>query len=206
VSEPVQRLIDPAYWRSLAPDLHIDEARLFTDTAPLAFDGDTLAAFERNLIKEGYNRFDPPDWDFDVDALARTVSALVDTGASTVLGFVYDEFWVLFYRLSTFLGHLLGLEYRQLPDFWIWHVAASDEDAGWTPHREKGARALDAHGRPKSLTVWGPLTEARPDNGCVCLVPADRDPTYGDAASEGDWQFTLPAVRALPAAAGSVLC
>lgn len=206
MNEAAARFVDPAYWHSLAPGLNIDNADLFTDGEPFSFAAADLAAFEADLLKEGYSRFDPPDWGIDIDLLAQAIGALVESGASPVLGFVYDELWVLFARLRAFLGHLIGPDYRQLPDFWIWHVAASDDDAGWVPHRDKGARALDPDGRPKSLTVWIPLTEARPDNGCVYLVPADRDPTYGDAATEDDWQFDLPAVRALPAAPGSVLC
>jgi ectoine hydroxylase-related dioxygenase (phytanoyl-CoA dioxygenase family) len=61
-----------------------------------------------------------------------------------------------------------------------------------------------ADGRPKVITVWLPLTDATPENSCMYVVPADRDPTYG---SEMDYlhQFSLADIRALPAQAGSVL-
>ena len=156
MNDPATRFIDPAYWRSLAPGLHIDNVSLFTDGQPISFECADLAAFEADLIKEGYSRFDPPDWGVDIDLLADAIGTLVESGASPVLGFVYDEIWVLFSRLRTFLGHLIGPEYRQLPDFWLWHVAASDDDAGWAPHRDRGARALDTDGRPKSVQRLDP--------------------------------------------------
>ena len=52
--------------------------------------------------------------------------------------------------------------------------------------------------------MWIPLTDATPLNSCIYLVPADRDPTYG-TPEDRQWQHKHADVRALPAAAGSVL-
>ena len=196
---------DPAYWRGLAPGLHIDDAGLFTDGGELGFSADELQRCDSELLKEGYTKFRRDDWGLDMSVLEGGVRNLDAAGVPIVFAFVYDEFWVLFARLRQFLAHVLGEDYRLLPDFWVWHVAASDDDAGWPPHRDRGARALFADGRPKALVMWIPLTEAVPENGCLYLVPAHRDPTYNSAA-EDTWKFDLVDVRAVPASPGTALC
>jgi ectoine hydroxylase-related dioxygenase (phytanoyl-CoA dioxygenase family) len=85
-----------------------------------------------------------------------------------------------------------------------WHVDPARGDSGWAPHRDKGRCSLFADGTPKILNLWLPLTDATPLNGCMYVVPADRDPTY-NTAQESSLQFQLSDIRALPARAGSVL-
>jgi ectoine hydroxylase-related dioxygenase (phytanoyl-CoA dioxygenase family) len=121
-----------------------------------------------------------------------------------VFAFHFDEFWLVLAQLRRVIATILGDGYVMLPDFWAWHVDPMTADSGWPPHRDKGRRALFPDGRPQSLTLWLPLTDATPINGCIYVVPADRDPTYNTAAEES-LQFTLSDIRALPAAAGSIL-
>jgi hypothetical protein len=71
-------------------------------------------------------------------------------------------------------------------------------------HFPLASEGPSTHGTPKSLTVWLPLTDATPLNGCVYVVPADRDPTY-NTPDEQHLRFELSDIRALPAAAGSLL-
>ena len=136
--------------------------------------------------------------------MAACVGRLRALGISTVFAFVFDEFWVNFYKLDPLLRYLLGAEYRMLPDFWVWYVDPREDDAGWRPHRDKSHQALLTDGRPKSFTIWLPLTDADPLNSCMYVVPADRDPTYGTERDK-EWKFELSDVRALPAQAGSLL-
>jgi ectoine hydroxylase-related dioxygenase (phytanoyl-CoA dioxygenase family) len=63
--------------------------------------------------------------------------------------------------------------------------------------------ALYSDGTPKSLTVWIPLTNATPLNGCMYIIPANRDKTY-NTSDENEWKFDYPDVRALPGQAGNV--
>jgi ectoine hydroxylase-related dioxygenase (phytanoyl-CoA dioxygenase family) len=89
----------------------------------------------------------------------------------------------------------------------VWHVAADPGASGWGPHRDGnlGDGTLD-DGQDGLITVWIPLTEATPANGCMYVLPTDRDPlvpeslkVYGVARSD------LAGVRSLPAAPGDVL-
>jgi ectoine hydroxylase-related dioxygenase (phytanoyl-CoA dioxygenase family) len=56
------------------------------------------------------------------------------------------------------------------------------DEAGWTPHRDSYADSdvLFADGSPQKLSVWLPLTDATTLNGCMYILPADRDPSYGN--------------------------
>jgi ectoine hydroxylase-related dioxygenase (phytanoyl-CoA dioxygenase family) len=90
-----------------------------------------------------------------------------------------------------------------LPDFWAWYIDPRAGTSGWAPHRDKGHRSLYPDGRPKSLTVWLPLTEATPLNGCMYVVPAYRDPTY-NTPNDKEYRFTAQDIRALPSPAGGL--
>jgi len=199
-----QDLLSRAFWAALAPELHIEDPAAFQGVAPLTFRETELATLRADLVKEGYARVHDGDGHMPIDALARAIARIDQDCGLPVLGFVYDECWVWFARLRPFLASVLGSGYRAMPAFWAWHVAPSDDDGGWAPHRDAGQRTLFPDGRPKSLTVWSPLTDAVPENGCIYLVPADRDPTY-NTDEEGTWRFDLSDVRAVPSAAGSVL-
>ena len=50
--------------------------------------------------------------------------------------------------------------------------------AGWGVHRDKGPRSLFKNGKPKSLTIWIPLTDANTENSCMYVLPANRDTGY----------------------------
>jgi ectoine hydroxylase-related dioxygenase (phytanoyl-CoA dioxygenase family) len=137
--------------------------------------------------------------------MAQGITRLIEAGLHPPFAFMYDEFWLLFVKLDNIFKRLLGPDYRILPDFWAWCVDPKKGEAGWTPHRDKGRIALFEDGKPKSLTVWIPLTEATTLNGCMYLVPADRDPVYG-TEREKLWpeNMNYAGIRALPAQPGSV--
>ncbi len=198
-------LADLGFWRELAPELHIGDEAFLAAAEPLAMPEEELARMEAEVHKGAYTQYVPADWGgLDIGLMAETVKTLRARGLMTPFGFVYDEYWMLFSKVRPYLARMLGEDYKILPDFWIWHVAASDDDAGWGPHRDKGAYSLFADGRPKSLTVWIALTDAVPENGCMYLVPADRDPGYNDELRENEYLIELNNVRALPATAGTV--
>jgi hypothetical protein len=129
--------------------------------------------------------------------MADTVRSLSAANLSPVFAYVFDEFWYPFFKLHRLYAALLGGRYCLLPDFWVWNVDPKKGEAGWTPHRDKGRRALLDDGSPKSLTTWMPLSPATPLNGCIYIVPAQLDPTYG-TADEKKRQFEYASIRALP--------
>lgn len=193
----------PDTWRQLAPGLHISEQGAAAVTNA-HFPTPTLASSAQLFAREGYVQLAPV---IDADLLAAMrgcVSSLRQQHLLPVLAFVFDEFWQVFLQQHALIKRLLGADYFLLPDFWTWHVDPASAEAGWAPHRDKGRRSLRADGQPQTLTLWIPLSDATPLNGCMYIVPADRDPAYGKE-DEDVWQFQVQDIRALPAEAGSLL-
>jgi hypothetical protein len=194
---------DENFWRQTFPELTI-MGRLTGpfDLHPMSNEAAAVAA--DRMGKEGYFQLHDPEL---VDLSARLSAAItlcVERGIPPVFAFLFDEAWAVFYRQHRFISMFLGADYQVLPDFWAWHVDPKAGQAGWTPHRDKGTRSLAADGSPLSLTMWVPLTEASPMNGCMYMLPADRDPVYG-TDKDAEWSIDLPKVRALPAVPGDFL-
>ena len=196
---------DPNFWRKLNPQLVISEAG----------DKRSLPAYEihqqhwpehfQQLREEGYLHWDrvlPPDL---VSLLSSTVVNLYNYGINPSFAFVYDLFWSVARRLRQVLAPVLGEDYRQLPDFWVWYVNPDEQQAGWRPHRDRvQCNPLLEDGMPKSLTVWSALTNATPLNGCIYLLPANLDADYYNFAQR-DSEVNVQGIRALPVSAGSIL-
>lgn len=207
-----QQIRDPEFWRSLNPGLSITEGSDFKRWS--ALEPDNLEDLLANLQEDGYFQIDSLLPDAEIFALAIAVSSLYEEGLPPTFAFVYDEFWQILQRLSGIFSAVLGEGYQQLPSFWAWYIDTANDQMGWGPHRDRSMDSLLPNGMPKIITAWIPLTDAIPLNGCMYLLPASRDPDYGKPSPEG--QVSLEAmkipytqlqnVRALPAAAGSVLC
>lgn len=197
-------LLDAGMWRQLIPGLHVCDGAYLDGLPTLDCAPEALADVEQRMLREGYFQAPPQAWGLPTGTMAACVDRLRQLGLSTVFAFVYDEFWANFAKVDPVVRHLLGGDYLMLPDFWVWHVDPRREDAGWRPHRDKGQRSLYPDRRPRSLTIWLPLTDADTLNSCMYVVPADRDATYG-TVDDVTWKFELPDVRALPAKAGSLL-
>ncbi len=195
-------LTQRGFWREFAPALHVEDRSTVEGLDAIVPGEDRMAAIRALVLEEGYFHASGLTWVIDLGVMADTVRALDRAGLSPVFAFIYDEFWVPFYRLHPIYGALLG-DYRMLPDFWVWNVDPARGDAGWRPHRDKGHGSLFPDGAPKSLTTWIPLSRATTLNGCMYIVPATGDPTY-NTPRDGEWQFDHAAIRALPAEAGDV--
>jgi len=190
------QLRDKAFWRALAPSLHIADAAFLTDEGGARDIPDT-----DDLAREGYVQLRGLARGPELATMAAVARALSAEGLDPVFAFVYDEFWRPFFRLDALYRRLLG-PYTFLPDFWAWNVVPGG--AGWGPHRDRGRQALLADGSPVSLTTWIAIGEATPLNGCLYMVPKHLDPTYG-CESENNWRFDHASIRALPAEPGDVL-
>ncbi|HTI87914.1 MAG TPA: phytanoyl-CoA dioxygenase family protein [Alphaproteobacteria bacterium] len=197
------RFRDRAFWKELAPWLALEDRASFSGLQPWKAQFADEAALQALLDREGYIHMAGLQDGDRVAKLSSGIAALVSAGIPPVFAMVFDDFWLPAYSLRDILRAAFGAEYVMLPDFWIWHVDPAKSERGWKPHREKGHKALFPDGRPKSLSVWLALTQATPLNGCMYIVPADRDPTYG-TERDSENQFELPEVRALPAEAGDV--
>ena len=193
----------PDFWRELAPAFHIGDASFLHSQPIWHVDGPTLETLRELMRVEGYFQLPPQQWGLPIEGMAEVVKSLDSQNIPLPFVFAYDEYWCLFVRMHKILEGLLGEGYQRRPDFWTWMVNPQKNESGWRPHRDNSHETLFPNGMPKTLTVWLPLTDATPLNGCMYIVPADRDPTYG-TADENQWRFAHADVRALPAQAGSL--
>jgi hypothetical protein len=196
---------DAGFWRELSPELTIEGHA----AAPLAKLPDAASVL-RILRDEGYintrDVFDPTD----IARLCEGVRRLHTCGIPPVFAFAYDEYWQIFRSLKPFLSNVLGGDYRMLPDLWAWFVPPSNQAAGWVPHRDRAVPTLQPDNTPNSLTVWIPLTDATPLNGCMYVLPARFDPDLHTPSVSAKNEFffageNVQNIRALPATAGSLL-
>ncbi|AUN29085.1 phytanoyl-CoA dioxygenase family protein [Niveispirillum cyanobacteriorum] len=199
-------LVSPAFWLEHNPSLHVVDVDFLNANRPFNINPE-LAQRARDLVlREGYFHLPGPiPWELPIGAMCDAVGRLKNAGLSPVFAYTYDEFWLIFGKLHHLIRSILGDDYLLLPDFWAWHVDPQAGEAGWSPHRDKGRKSLFPDGTPKSLTIWLPLSNANPLNGCMYVLPADRDKTY-NTENEYQWAPHLPDIRALPATAGDIFC
>ncbi len=201
----LQQIQDPDYWKNLNPGLSVEDSLNPSAFPEIDIEQEHLDNLFLNLKEEGYFQIDPVFSDAEIFSMAMGLEILHQEGWQTTWAFVYDEFWQIFRQLSSLLCSLLGKDYRQLPAFWAWYVDTNNTAAGWMPHRDRSVNTLQPDGMPKSLTIWIPLTDAIPLNGCMYILPAALDPNYPDNLRYIQVD-NLQNIRALPAGAGSVLC
>ncbi|MGE3692049.1 MAG: hypothetical protein AB7F98_11790 [Novosphingobium sp.] len=194
-----------AFWRELCPALRIEDRDFISSLEQVADDEGQTQRLRDLIRNEGYFQLPPPEWQLPLEDMAALVAKLDAQGIPTAFAFVYDEFWALSVKLTRMLEGLLGPGFLRLPDFWCWHVDPARDESGWRPHRDKGHSSLRVDRSAKSLTVWLPLTESTTLNGCMYILPADRDPVYA-TVNDGQWQIDLPQIRALPAQPGTIFC
>lgn len=193
------------FWRGLGSGLHVEDIEFMRSLRPMRPDEQTIAKLAALLRHEGYFQLQPQSWGLPIDKMVALVKMLDERNLPLPFSFAFDEFWLLYLRLDGLLRGLLGPGYLRLPDFWCWLVDPQRGQSGWAAHRDKNWNALFPDRSPKSLTIWIPLTDATTLNSCMYVVPADRDPVYATEADKA-WSHQPSDVRALPAAAGSVLC
>lgn len=194
------RLADRAMWAAFAPRLHIEDPNLLPRAGLVGFSEAQTRGVQAQIRQEGYFQAANVNWGLDLPLMIATVRALSAASLPPVFAFLFDEFWVPFRKLAPIYQSLLG-NYALLPDFWIWDVDPKRSESGWAPHRDKGLISLLPDGGPKSITTWIPLTAATPLNGCMYIVPAMHDKTYG-TPQENTHTFDMQSIRALPGAPG----
>jgi len=193
-----------SFWTQLVPDLSIRDDYSFDDAAPWHLPVSDEQAFQMQLDRDGYVQL-PRVLEPALSArLAAAAAKLASIGVPPVFCMVYDDFWTPAFRLRKVMKAAFGAEAALLPALWVWHIDPVKSESGWKPHREVGYEALFPDRRPRALSAWIALTQATPLNGCMYVVPADRDPTYG-TANDIKHEFALGDIRALPAEPGDVL-
>jgi hypothetical protein len=199
------QVLDQSFWTTSFPGLSIGRAANFELARQRPPHSQTLQRIRDRVMVEGYFGDEDPGLLTPSLALADAVKKCVTLDLPPVFIFMFDETWECFFRLHPVLASLLGADYRLLPDFWTWHVDPAKQESGWKPHRDKGKVSLAEDGSPLSLTVWIPLSDANPLNGCMYVVPANADATY--RTPQEKILHVLPTkVRAVPAKPGEYLC
>jgi hypothetical protein len=212
------RIQSPEMWRALNPQLSLTDHPFAGAREPFAFAPDDRAGSVARIKEEGYYQTRPAVEAELCRRLSEGVQNIAAAGIHPIFLGVYDEFWQVAARLSPLLAPILGERYRVLDEIWVFLVDPANAGSGWPPHRDyttfDSPRARDgmrADGRPTVVTVWIPVTDAEPSNGCMYVLPANLDPnlparpSIGMAARPGEAAPRLQDVRALPAPAGSVL-
>ena len=205
VADRVEEIGRPDYWKAHFPDLSLGTRLAQTNLPQIEPDTETVDLWRERMREEAYFQDGGDTLARLVPKLAEAVETCKRLDIPPAFIFLFDETWECFYSLHPMLKAFLGENYKILPDFWTWRLDPKNADAGWRPHRDKGRNALNANSDPVSLTVWVPLTEATPQNGCMYMLPANRDPVYG-TAQEAMWQVDIARIRALPAKPGEFLC
>ncbi|WP_343564455.1 phytanoyl-CoA dioxygenase family protein [Kiloniella sp. b19] len=192
------------FWRDFAPELTCSAQRL--SVRELALSEEDLDAVSEGLWDEGYLAL-PPLYDESELAPVRVVmERLYQAGLPQVFVYLYDEVWTLFLRAQPLLSRFLGERYRVLPHFWAWYIAPG-KGRGWPPHRDSADQSVvDIAGLEMlvSLTLWLPLTEATPHNGCMSVLPLDRERAAGGPFPDAS-QLPHQSVVALPAGPGALM-
>jgi hypothetical protein len=191
------------FWRELCPALRIGDLDFLSSLDQVGGEAGDIERLRDLIRTEGYFQLPPPVWELPITEMSALIARLAEQNIPTVFAFVYDEFWALSMKLTRMLEGLLGPGFLRLPDFWAWHVDPAKGESGWRPHRDKDYNALRPDRSAKALTVWVPLSESTPLNGCIYILPADRDPVYG-TVNDKQIKVDLPDIRALPAQPGSI--
>ena len=189
------RALDPEYWRSLCPELHVDD-EAFTDSVRAMSDfgsGDGFAQDVRaRIIEQGFTKIPShrlPWRTTNHRVLASAAMRLMQHGWNPTWLLVYDEAWAVALELSAFVFETTGNRLNH--DALLWHVGARDAaPTAFSPHRDRqpddARRTFREDGTAMYATAWVPLTDAGPENSCLCFVPAPDDPGYVNGDDDGD--------------------
>lgn len=200
----VEELRRPEFWRQHFPSLSICERLASCDSDAASPDTIQLQLCRARMAEEGYFQERNTVCERFAPVLAEAVIKCKRLDLPPVFIFMFDEVWECFYALHPYIAILLGDDYRIQPEAWAWHVDPGAGETGFAPHRDRGRVSLAADSSVLSLTVWIALNEALPMNGCIYVLPANRDPVYGTERDE-QGSVDLMQVRALPAAPGDFL-
>ncbi|MDX2107058.1 MAG: phytanoyl-CoA dioxygenase family protein [Candidatus Melainabacteria bacterium] len=198
---------DKDFWIKLNPDLHIEGVAAKNAWSPLNLQKNVLEDLKKDMVQDGYFVSEPVLDPAEMAKLTDAVKVLALEQWPTIFAMVYDEFWQVYQRAGSVLNHILGSNYRQLPNFWVYHIAPDHGGSGWAPHRDRAQTVtIRPDGMPNSMTIWIALNDATLWNGCMYVLPARRDLNY----PHSPWNFELgvkdlQSIRALPAKTGSIL-
>ncbi|WP_245881285.1 phytanoyl-CoA dioxygenase family protein [Thalassospira marina] len=211
----VEQAKNADFWRGLNPGLQIcgvsasspQLADANTDAANAATDlfaTTDFSALSDRFWDEGYFLLHDI---LPAELLARlraAIEQLIASGLPPAMIYLYDEAWQVFSALRPLLTHFLGEKIALLPHFWAWHVDPRDGGRGWPPHRDYQGESAIGDDMLISLSLWVPLSDATPENGCMYVLPRSFERWYDSPVTKPQ-DVVLQDVRALPAGPGAVM-
>jgi ectoine hydroxylase-related dioxygenase (phytanoyl-CoA dioxygenase family) len=105
------------------------------------------------------------------------ICRLVAHGMPAVFAFVYDALWEAVAAIGPHVRRVVPGA-RAIADVWAFHVPCGAAHRGWAPHRGVTTATRRGNEPPALLNTWLSLSEATRANGCMFVVPLDRDPHY----------------------------
>lgn len=203
----LDNLNDISFWRKIA----LECSSKFTVNEPEIESYDPIDMTQvdlpesgEQLKKEGYIHLKGLFSDIEIDSYKKMAQALYDRGIPPVFLSIYDQFWLLSHRLENVIAPFLGKDALVLPRYFVWLVDPSEEEAGFgIEHRDYPHIPLNKDGSPNHLSVWIPLSESNVYNGCMYIVPANRDPFYLNLKQK-EKKIEYCNIRALPGDAGDL--
>lgn len=188
----------PEFWRRLAPELTISDAQ---PTAAIEHSNGQINREKMRLVNDGFVRLKQPGFKVKMDQISSAMDRIVNAGLPAAFIGVYDETWTIIAQLQDVIDGMFDGKSAMVPDFWASHTVSS---ASLTAGRKRAGKGIYEDGTPKNVTVWIPVTDATPENGCVYVVPAGQDRNYGKPNPERA-DASLSGIRALSAQAGDAL-
>lgn len=204
----LDRLATVEYWKALNPEMGItDYPFLAPADTQVQLPATEVERCVQQMREEGHFRLESVLSRERSARMAKVIDKVVAAGYPPAFAYVYDDFWQVFRDLSPFFTSLYGAGYRVVTNLWAWHIPPSDAYHGFKPHRDMTAtNTLRSDGLPIFGTVWIPLTEVTTQHACMYVLPTNQDPNVpGNAGSYSVPQESVQAIRALPAAAGSII-
>ena len=199
---------DIAYWQQICPHLNITQGKhhesaeaylqsLHEENKNLSTDALHQCEEHKNrILKEGYTTVTPnliitsgqDDVTTLVSKLALGITCLKQHGWAPTFILIFDESWELAQALDR-LQNKTSSNLNNM-DMLAWHIDPNKGESGFTPHRdrqpEEVSASFRADGTAKYTTSWVALTEATPENSCLYVIPADRDPGYHAGDNDTD--------------------
>lgn len=192
---------DAEFWKNLNPSLSISKTP-FTDCLGSEYLCSNALSdrLKLQVVEDGFFQTPVVLESGDVKILRDCVLKLHEYQVMPIFASLYDEYWQALFKLRKFFTSVLLQDYKLVPNFWIWHVAADDESSGWAPHRDGNMdfSSIRNDGTPTLCTVWIALTDVKTTNSCMYALPRKHDLIFQDFVRRKFGQPGVPNAREVP--------
>lgn len=223
-----EKFLSPAFWMQFSRGLTIaDDCRQATIAAryqrSIVTSGTAHPQDAQRLLHDrGFCAVEALDWNgvgVDLAAISATMENLKANGWPPVFVFMFDEAWRLCEALFEIMAPLIQDD-RVLLEASVYGWALDKQDGSpaqekvggnfGTPHRDSSFSNCHLHdGSSSILSVWIPTVDVDIENGCMYVIPRERDVYFDKSEDPAHLNpllkgFPYADVRPLPGKAGTV--